>query len=78
MSKSIQFRDEVIDVLVLNTRIGYNVSEKVGNVSKWLVTNHEGSFIHHSSFQLCCDLLRVSIRGNDELVVELIEEKVER
>lgn len=55
-SKSIEFGDEEVDVFVLSSWIGDDVSEEVGNVSLRLVADHQGSCIHHSSLQDRSDL----------------------
>lgn len=55
-SKSIQFTQHKVDILLLDGRVRYDATEKVWRVSERLIADHQRPRVHHLGLELGSDL----------------------
>lgn len=51
MAETVQFIEQKVHILLLHTRVGDDVAEKVGNLTQWLVAHHQRACVHHSRLE---------------------------
>lgn len=57
VTKTIQFRNQKVDVLSLHSGVRDDISEEVRLISERLVADHQRAGVHHSRFELGGDLV---------------------
>ena len=72
MSEPVHLVQNKINIRFLYGLIGNDASKEVGIFSKRLITDHNRSSCHHSSFQSCCDLLINTLIGSLDEYYNLI------
>lgn len=60
VAQAVQFLKQIVNVLLLNACIGGDVAEKVGQIAKWLIADHQTALVHHASLQFGGDLQKLS------------------